>query len=313
MSQSKLGRTLVIANPAAQSGKGASGAEFVRRFLDSYSSATDGFEIRLTESQGDGTTMGRSATGFDTVVALGGDGIIHEVVNGLMKIDADLRPRLGIIPLGSGNDFARTLGVSINSPEQSLGELIQGTTRLIELGLVNGTYFMETLSWGVDAAIAIDTVERRKLHANDHGLRLWAGSGVDVIRKTSQEWHFHASIDGGEAIHGLDRCFAVQVGPTYGGGFRICPDASPADGLLNVCYSLGNPSTARMLVILAQARSGSHVKARIMHLCTATTLVVDFDEEPPCQVDGEKLEGTHFEVSVVPEALHVVVPQNCPW
>lgn len=313
MGTSMLGHTLVIANPAAQSGRGAEGAEFVRRFLDSYASTTDGFELRLTGAAGDGVEMARSSTGFDTVVALGGDGVIHEVVNGLMKIGSDLRPRLGIVPIGSGNDFARTLDMSINSPERALAELVRGKERTIELGIVNGTYFMETLSWGVDAAIAIDTTERRKSHAGESGIRLWMGSGVDVIRKVSQDWHFHATIDGEPPIHGIARCFAVQVGPTYGGGFRICPDASPTDGMLSVCYSLGDPSTAHMLALLAQARSGRHVRSKIMHLRLASSVVVDFDEEPPCQADGEKMVGTHYEASVVPAALRVVVPSSCPW
>ena len=84
MSQSPLGRTLIIANPAAHSGKGAAGAEFARHFLTSYSAATDGYELKLTTAMGDARVMAAEAADFDTVVALGGDGVIHEVVNGLM-------------------------------------------------------------------------------------------------------------------------------------------------------------------------------------------------------------------------------------
>ena len=75
-----VGHTLVIANPASQSGAGAEGAEFVRRTLAAYGSATDGFDVRLTTGPGVATQMARAATGFDTVLALGGDGVIHEVV-----------------------------------------------------------------------------------------------------------------------------------------------------------------------------------------------------------------------------------------
>lgn len=220
-----LGHTLVIANPASQSGAGAEGAEFVRRTLAAYGSATDGFDVRLTTGPGVATQMARAATGFDTVLALGGDGVIHEVVNGLMKIGEARRPRLGIIPLGSGNDFARTLGMAANSPERSLGQLLQGVAHRLDLGIVNGTYFDQTLSFGVDAAIALDTMERRQ-RTSAHGTRLFMASGVDVVRHQLRSW----------------------------------------------------PHRVR------------------------------FAGEPPCQADGERVRGSHFEIGVAHRALEVIRP-----
>lgn len=125
MAHSPLGRTLVIANPAAHSGKGATGAEFARHFLTSYASATKGYEIRLTTSMGDAVNIAASAASFDSVLALGGDGVIHEIANGLMKIAPDRRPALGIIPMGSGNDYARTLGMKPNNVEGALAQLVR--------------------------------------------------------------------------------------------------------------------------------------------------------------------------------------------
>ena len=122
MSTSPLGRTLVIANPAAHSGRGAQGATFAERFLASYSSATRGYELRLTTAPGDAELMAAEADGFDTVVALGGDGVIHEVANGLMRRPAEGRAQLGVIPLGSGNDYARTLGMARNDVEAALAQ-----------------------------------------------------------------------------------------------------------------------------------------------------------------------------------------------
>lgn len=301
-----LGHTLVIANPASQSGAGAEGAEFVRRTLAAYESATDGFDVRLTTGPKAATDMAAAATSFDTVLALGGDGVIHEVVNGLMKMDSSVRPRLGIIPLGSGNDYARTLGMVSNAPDKSLAQILQGVPRCIDLGLVNGTYFDETLSFGVDAAIAIDTMERR-LATGAHGTRLFAASGVDVIRREMRRWPFRATIDG-EPLEGNSIIFAVQVGPTYGGGFRICPDAVADDGLLNICYSEGSPSTIEALGILARARVALHTGSRYLNFRTASSIVIDFEGEPPCQTDGECCEGSHFEISCVHRAIEVIHP-----
>ena len=301
-----LGHTLVIANPASQSGAGAEGAEFVRRTLAAYESATDGFDVRLTTGPKAATDMAATATSFDTVLALGGDGVIHEVVNGLMKMDSSVRPRLGIIPLGSGNDYARTLGMVSNAPDKSLAQILQGVPRRIDLGLVNGTYFDETLSFGVDAAIAIDTMERR-LATGAHGTRLFAASGVDVIRREMRRWPFRAAIDG-EPIEGNSVIFTIQVGPTYGGGFRICPDAVADDGLLNICYSEGSPSTIEALGILARARVALHTGSRYLNFRSASSVVIDFEGEPPCQTDGERCEGSHFEISCVHRAIEVIHP-----
>ena len=157
MAHSPLGRTLLIANPAAHSGKGAAGADFARHFLGSYATATRGYELRLTTGPGDAVGIAAGAVGFDTVLALGGDGVIHEVVNGLMRLPGSARPQLGVIPLGSGNDYARTLGMARNDVEGAFAQLVRGTVRELEVGRVNGVHFMQTLSFGLDAAIALDT------------------------------------------------------------------------------------------------------------------------------------------------------------
>ena len=126
MADSPLGRTLLIANPAAHSGKGAAGAEFAHRFLGTYSSATDGYDVRLTSRPGEATSMAARSTGYDTLIVLGGDGVIHEVVCGLMSLPHERRPRLAVLPLGSGNDYARTLGMARNDIEDAFAQIVRG-------------------------------------------------------------------------------------------------------------------------------------------------------------------------------------------
>ncbi|MCI1665029.1 MAG: diacylglycerol kinase family lipid kinase [Atopobiaceae bacterium] len=304
----RLGRTLVIANPAAQNGKGRQGAEFVERFLQGYESATDGFEVTLTDGPGHAERIARGADGTDTVIALGGDGVIHETVNGLMGIDASSRPRLGVIALGSGNDYARTLHVEQNAPEASLGQLFQGKARRLDLGRVNGTYFVETLSFGLDAAIALDTMQKR-VENGEHGTRLFASSGIEMFRDHLRDYAYEGTLDE-EHVSGRSVVFAVQVGPTYGGGFKVCPAASPTDGKLDVCRSVRTPSVPRTLALFAQARMGLHVGSSVLDLRRVTHMTLDFEEALPCQADGERVEGTHFEIESVPGALEVIVPNS---
>ena len=309
MGTSPLGRTLVIANPAANRGHGSEGAAFVQCFLDSYHSATTHHELILTKAAGDAESLAREASGFDTILALGGDGVIHEVVNGLMKRDANDRPQLGIIPMGSGNDYARTLGMAINDPSRALAQLVRGHVFSLEVGHVNGVYFMETLSFGMDAAIALDTVRRRQEETtSQHGEGLFITSGIRIFSAGSNGWPCRAQFDGMPEVKLPTVIFAVQVGPTYGGGFAICPEADPSDGLLDVCYNVKIPGRPRLLALLGLARFGRHTGSDCVNLLRFTRATMDFETQPPCQVDGEELRGTHFEVEVVPKALRVIAP-----
>lgn len=314
MSPQSLGRTLVIANPTAHSGKGEGAAVFATRFFSSFHSATSSCEVRLTENAGDAQRMASDAFGYHTVLALGGDGVIHEVINGLMLIPEDERPRLGIIPMGSGNDFARTLGMTKNDAERSIAELLSGEERTIDLGNVNGVYFMQTLSFGLDAAIAIDTTNRRANNTTQAGATLYATSGIKILVTGFRGWPYHAVVDG-EPIEGIDLAFAVQNGPTYGGGFRICPSAVPNDGYLDLCLTVSKPSLPRSLALFGLIRFGKHTKSRALLLKRIHHVEVSFDgeEQPPCQVDGEQLSADKYDISVVSNALRVIVPSNCTW
>lgn len=306
MAHSPLGRTLLIANPAAHSGKGAAGADFARHFLGSFSSATRGYEIRLTEGPGDATEIAAEADGFDTVLALGGDGVIHEVVNGLMRRPLVRRAQLGVIPLGSGNDYARTLGMVKNDVEGAFAQLVRGSARSMEVGCVNGVHFMQTLSFGLDAAIAIDTTARRAANTSQEGEALFITSGLKILSRARDGFPCTARFDDEKPVDLKTLIFAVQVGPSYGGGFMICPDADPTDGLLDVCYNVRKPMLPHLLALFGLARSGRHARSRVVNLRRIQHAVLDFDKEPPCQVDGEKLDGTHFEIDVVPHALRVI-------
>lgn len=321
----EMGNTLVIANPAAHSGKGAEAAEYVQRLLKqqaenirAYASgvtpAGDHMQsgLVLTQRPGEATLLAAEARTRDTVIALGGDGIVHEVVNGLMRLSPAERPRLGVIPLGSGNDFARTLSMRRNDPSGAIAQLLAGSERPIDLGRVNGVYFVQTLSFGLDAAVALDTTRRRVNNTPLAGAGLFATSGMRIFSAGLRSWPYAAKFDG-ERAFGDDVVFAVQNGPTYGGGFRICPEAKPADGLLDVCYSLYEPSMPYTLAVFARARFGAHTHAKALAFRRVHELELEFPRHsaPPCQVDGEKLEASRYTVEVEPRALRVIVPPEC--
>ena len=322
MPRTNLGSTLVIANPTSHSGKGAAAAETVRRFFETYAGATTGFRLMLTKEPGDAVRLAADASEYDTVIALGGDGVIHEVVNGLMQVDSSERPRLGIIPMGSGNDFARTLGMTLNNPDAALHELLTGVERTIDLGKVTSdtcpeeTYFMETLSFGLDAAIAVDTTTRRAKGTRQQGSGLFLTSSLKMFVRARRPYACIVRLDGGEEQKLKTLILAVQNGPTYGGGFRICPAAVPSDGRLDVCYNVRQPWVPHVLLLLGLARFGRHTGSAALRFERIGRIEADYSsahETCPCQVDGEELAGTCFAAEVVPQALRVIAPTSCRW
>lgn len=265
---------------------------------------TDAVTVARTAGPRHACALAKAADGADTVVALGGDGVIHEVVNGLMALPVAARPQLGVIPVGSGNDYARALGIPAQVGK-ACARLLHAKARPVDIGCVNGEFFAETLSFGLDAAIALDTMERRK-RTGKSGTALYMASGFDQLFHHLDERAYRLQLDDGPVMQGASITFAVQMGPYYGGGFRICPDASLDDGLFDLCISNPPIGPVGAAAIFLRAKNGNHVSSPRMEFHQARKVRVEFDEVPPAQVDGERIEASVFEAEVMPAALRVL-------
>lgn len=299
-----LGRVLVIANPAARNGEGANAAEYVRTAYATLSPSR--FDMRLTDAPGSAAAIARTAASYDTVLAVGGDGVIHEITCGLMDIPRALRPVFGVIPCGNGNDYARTLGMGLDVRD-ALVRLVSAERRSIDVGMCNGIPFVQTLSFGLDAAIAAGTHERRK-RTGRSGTRLFVEEGIAQLLFHRDAYDYTWSVDGAEPESSSMLLFAVQVGPTYGGGFRICPDADPCDGRLDLCVAHPPLGLAKAALLFLSAKDGRHVRRAGDSLAfgTARSLKVEFEVAPPVQMDGESFAGSSFDIGIEPGALTVL-------
>ena len=302
---SALEKVLLIANPTAANGAAAQAAQRATEALRARL-GQEAVQLVLTAGPQHATELAAGADGVSTVVVLGGDGVIHEAAAGLMRRPADARPALGIIPVGSGNDYARALGVPAKLDE-AVELLFACGSRPTDVGCVNGQFFVETLSFGVDAAIALDTVERR-VRTGRTGTVLYFEAGLDQLTHHLDKRHNRTSFDGAPAVDGTSITYAVQVGPYYGGGFKICPQAALDDGRLDVCISHPPAGPVRAVCIFALALGGHHTGLSQVEMRQCRSLHVDFDEQPPAQIDGERIEACTFDVSVQPAALQVLRP-----
>ena len=317
------GRVLLIANPAAQIGNGREAAEKALGLLSDRLGAGR-VELALTQQRGHAVEMAESAEGFSTVIGLGGDGLMHEVANGLMRRAPEDRPVFGVLPVGSGNDYAKSLSMSAHLAS-AVAELAEHPVLATDVGLCNGEHFLETLSFGVDVAIALGTEERR-VRTGRTGTRLYLEEGLDQVVRHRVERAFRLEMDGGcrveyrrraiasegervRSAEGALLLMAVQVGPTYGGGFRIAPGARLDDGVLDLCIANAPLGPVRAAYIFLRAKDGNHTGFSQVDFYRARSLRVEFDEEPPAQIDGERITGTSFDVEVIPRALRVIRKQ----
>lgn len=282
---------LVVVNPAAQNGTGAQAAAWLRAQVEREGSAN---RVRIVETEraGHATEIARSARDMDALVVCGGDGVLHESLQGLMSLPREERPALGVLPCGNGNDFART----VRMPRTGVAEAWQALARAkrvsFDVGSCNGEYFLQTLSFGVDAAIALGTQERR--HRSGHqGTRLFLEEGVHQLlrHRDVRACTIELCDEGGAVVRTIREhvhLLAVQIGPTYGGGFVVCPDAAPTDGAFDVCACRAPLGFVRASALFMLAKGGHHTGfQREFLFLRSPALRISFESEPPVQIDGE--------------------------
>jgi YegS/Rv2252/BmrU family lipid kinase len=308
-----LGHTLFIANPAAKNGAASREISRVAERLRALSSVSR-LESVETRYAGHARELAREAQGFDTILAMGGDGIVHEICDGVMlRNDISLREdlarlKVGLLPFGSGNDYARTLGMSTNL-DVAIDQLERAQPVFLDTGICNGQHFCETLSFGLDAAIALDTVERRK-RTGKTGMALYLASGIDQLLHHRDVHHVRMVVDGGEERELDIHLMAVQIGCTYGGGFSICPNADPADGIFDICLAHAPLGAFEATHTFLLAKDGRHLNRRNIESFKARSLTLKFDHDLPVQIDGERVNGREFEISCIQQSLCVLRAQG---
>ena len=300
------GKTLLVVNPAAKRGHGAEAGRHALRVLRE-ALGVHAVDVVNTYKPKHGIELGASAAGYQNVLALGGDGVIHEVVNGLMQIPKADRPALGVIPVGSGNDYARSLNTPMKL-DAALRALLTAQERPIDVGCCNGECFDETLSFGLDAGVALGTVKwRQRLHIS--GAPLYLASGIDQMVNHLNTYEFHMVLDGERVLDGQMVMMAVQIGPTYGGGFRVCPGAAFDDGLFDICYATP-VKLPRAALLFLSAKNANHVDAPEINFERAGSIRLEFDSRPPVQMDGEPHVADSYDISMHKHALRVLVPTS---
>jgi YegS/Rv2252/BmrU family lipid kinase len=297
--------TLFIVNPAARHGETRRLLPLLERSLGEAKAG----EIQVSAGPRHACDLARNARGFERIVAVGGDGAAHEVLNGVMSHDEATRPVFGILPTGSGNDLARTFGMS-DDPSTALLQLSTAVRKRIDLGRCNGTWFGESVSMGLDARVTAKAVEM-KLSTGLTGLRLYLQALMHVLRSQYYGHHLTIAFDDEAPFETDALIVAATNGPTYGGGFKITPDSVNDDGLLDVCRIDVLPK-AQAYARLPFVVLGKHTRMKPVHMRRARRLTVLADAPMEGQIDGEVMLESAYDISIVPNAATVLVARGNP-
>ncbi|MCL1879933.1 MAG: diacylglycerol kinase family lipid kinase [Actinomycetia bacterium] len=303
----------VLVNPASSNG---TGHEIWLRLLPHFEKQFTGRKIRIIETTSADHAEALGAT-LDTqmIVSVSGDGALRDIAQGLMGRPSYGRPALTVIPVGSGNDFARNLGLPTN-PWLAITRLARGRRQVIDVGKVNSQYFLNTVSFGVDAAIAHRTTELRR-STRRRGFVLYGQAALSAVVKDLRPHRCLITIDGHAEERDLLIC-AAQNGRFYGGGFRIAPTAELDDGLLNICM-VTQISKPKAVYYLARIAQGTHEMLPSITTVKTNALSVSVDADVPAQCDGEQVVGVEvetaaaaqllrYDLQLIPAALDVIGP-----
>ena len=248
----------------------------------------------------DGTAKARRAVdlGFDTVLVCGGDGTVSSVGRGLIGSDV----ALAVIPLGSGNGFARHFNIPL-SPGQAVKALATGRVRRIDVGVADGRPFLVTCSMAWDAAI-VRSFEKSPIR----GIVPYIFAGVyEFLEYEPQSMVVH--LDEGEKVVFPDPIFFTIANLTqYGGGARIAPNAEPDDGMLEL-VTASRQDSAFLLANAVRFFNGTLDSIPKVTTHRFRSLTVRRERDAPIQLDGELVDApVELTVEVRPRALSVVVP-----
>lgn len=298
-----LRRTLFIANPTARHGVAR---EFIDRLPSAVGDSLD-WDLVVTEGPGHAAEIAAGACGYEIVAAVGGDGTMHEVVNGIMQHPEGSRPVLGVLPAGSGNDYRRSLGIS-DDFDTAVRELLDGVVSRVDIGRANGEWFASTASLGLDARVN-DVSHRIREETGAAGLWLYLRSLIWVLRHDYRAISIEVARDGRSPERFDALIYALMNAKEYGGGFKVAPDADLRDGLLDVCLIDDIPIT-EALWRLPFVIFGKHTKMKPIHMSHGRTFSIHADQDVAGQLDGELRIARDWEIELFPGLLRVIVPPH---
>jgi YegS/Rv2252/BmrU family lipid kinase len=302
-------RVKLIINPNADMGNAWRQATDLRPLVEEHGGADWAGTVYPTHA----TELARQAglDGYELVVAVGGDGTVHEVINGLMQLPADKRPKFGVVPLGSGNDFAHAVGMETR-PDLAIKQVLTGTAKRIDLGVVEDEhgrkeYWDNSLNIGFGGSVNIYS---HSLPVVRGFLMYFVAVLLTIIRhydvlqmkiKTERdEWSEDVMM------------LAVCNGEREGGGFVTAPGAVVNDGEFNYT-AVRKLSRPMMFRLIPEFMRGTQGKFSQVKMGKVKKMEINCQQPMTLHIDGETYAGFasnvhNLKIEILPGALEIVAP-----
>jgi diacylglycerol kinase (ATP) len=291
---------VVIFNPTAGRGKAAKRKEEAQIHLGTA------FEWVMSQRPGHAIELARDAARkHEVVVAFGGDGTVGDVMRGILLAKAEKNAphesTLGIIPVGTGNDMARNLKLVLETRE-ACATILGGVTKRIDIGLINGTPFINNAGTGFDAAV---------MHTMNTGVKFASGQlafRIAILKTLAKYKPFALTVTADDGEKRQLRAFMVSVlnGKVYAAGMEAAPHADVDDGRLDVMI-IKEMSKLKLLPVIQLVAMGKHLNHPAVEMLQVRKLVVGAIPPQPLNIDGEVRGLTPMNIEVLPRELKVLV------
>lgn len=304
-----MNNTRYIINPE---GSGGAGLKRWERFKAIRKGPIDPAQVALTTHAGHARELASSFDGCDTIVVAGGDGTIGEVISGIMD-RSEPRPKLGIIPCGTGNDIARNVGIL--SMDDAVAALCYSTPRSFDLIKINRTVDnqTETRHAFLFANAGFSAIPMMKPWMK----RLLGATGAYYFSTLLQALGYHppkmeVSVDGKQFNGELFLVMAGNAEYAGGGSMRIAPDARTDDGQLNISIIQSIPKLKLITQLFSSIANGTHIHEPEVSYFTGKKITVNSTPPAPLDLDGELFGTTPATFTICPNALTILTPAGHP-
>ena len=287
----------LLVNPIAGGKKGKRMIKNLALIENRLKSNNAEYAVYKTEKRGDATEITQKLIndGADNIIVVGGDGTLHEVINGFSDFD---RVVLGVIPCGTGNDFAAALGIP-EDPVKATDIILNGKTRFTDYMQMPTVRGLNIIGMGID-------VDVLKLYAaSKKKTKLTYTKCLIKALAKFKPVGFSAELDGGENVRYESFMACVANGHRYGGGLQICPVANPFDRKLDFVAVKGM-GKLKIAAAVVKLKAGKVLTLKeTTHKNMQTVKILPETEHYTVNVDGELYEDIPFEVTIVSDKLRV--------
>jgi YegS/Rv2252/BmrU family lipid kinase len=291
-------KNLLIINPNAGKGLGYRMAYQIEAMFKSHGWE---FSTRFTYGVKHAIHLARQAVadGYKTLVAVGGDGTINEVTNGIAEVK---NIHFGVVAIGTGNDYIKAVGIP-SDPEKAVEVVIKNKIRKVDIGKVENQYFVNGLGIGFDAQVAEDLYKIKKLRGFSAYLYAVV-KNLFFFPNPEIEIAFN-----GKLIKGKSMMVSVMIGNYLGGGFYLTPDASVDDGMFDI-LSLGDFNLMQRFFHLPKMTKGTHLKVKGVNIYRTDNVTISSESGLKVHVDGEmiNINTDRFDVKLLKKKLNLIVP-----